>query len=305
VRSSETHDDDADVTTRLARLMSPHVARVGVERYERASAHGVTRAWRATPRGATRARVLLAHATGNDALYPQVALARALVARGAEVFAFDLDGHGRASTSQLVADVGVATEQIGAAVQAAAGRGGAALPTWIVGTSLGGALTLAWAARAGAGGPGAKVAGIVLVAVPLGVAPRLALLAREARAAIDPAFWGMARDYGVVGMWPALGPVRRGAFPLRVAAQEKERDYLKLVPRLIAELELEQAAAAARSPMTLVYGTCDAVAPVAHGERLAAARGADARLVVVRGATHLTVGVRREGLEAVVRTILG
>jgi pimeloyl-ACP methyl ester carboxylesterase len=55
----------------------------------------------------------------------------------------------------------------------------------------------------------------------------------------------------------------------------------------------------------LFYGDGDAVAPVAHGKRLAAAYGPAARLTTLRGATHLTLGVKRALAAAVGDVVLG
>src|SRR4051812_29531531 len=72
-------------------------------RYSRPEAGGEVEAWRLIPAAASR-RVVVAHGAGNDALFPQVALFRALCAAGCEVFSFDLDGHGAGSTTMFSVD---------------------------------------------------------------------------------------------------------------------------------------------------------------------------------------------------------
>src|SRR5690242_3579398 len=83
---------------RLERWLADRGAHLDRVRYPRPDARGEVEAWRITP-GEAFGRVVAAHGAGNDALYPQLALFKALVERGMEVFSFDVDGHGAASTT--------------------------------------------------------------------------------------------------------------------------------------------------------------------------------------------------------------
>ena len=106
---------------RLAAWAARLDARAADVRYPRPEAGGEVCAVRLTPRDAPRARVLVAHGAGNDAVYPLLELFRALLRAGAEVFAFDLDGHGCASTT-VFAPGTVRTAVAAAAAAAERGR---------------------------------------------------------------------------------------------------------------------------------------------------------------------------------------
>ena len=166
-------------------------ARLERVRYPRPEAGGEVEAWRLSPRE-PRARVVAAHGAGNDALYPQLALFEALVRRGVEVFAFDIDGHGAGSTTLFSPDT--VPSAIAAAV-AQAERGRPALPLHLLGHSFGGSLVL----HALAEGAVAHAASAVVVSAPTLHLPRCP--DRDRRAARVPA----ARDAEPAAALRAVG----------------------------------------------------------------------------------------------------
>ncbi|HWK89447.1 MAG TPA: hypothetical protein VNP72_05605, partial [Longimicrobium sp.] len=106
-----------DYARRIAGWAARAGARAETVRYPRPEARGEVCALRLAPRGMARMRVVAAHGAGNDAVYPLLALFRALLDAGAEVFSFDVDGHGAASTTLFARDV--VRTSVPAAVRAA------------------------------------------------------------------------------------------------------------------------------------------------------------------------------------------
>ena len=259
-------------------------------RYARPEAGGEVSAFRLVPR-APRGRVVSAHGAGNDALFPQVALFKALVARGFEVFAFDWDGHGAASTTRFAPDA------IDSALVAAVGeaeRGREALPLHLVGHSFGGSLVLH--ALAVDAVPHA-VSGVA-VSAPIEVRVDFRVGVAELLGFLRPATLSQREHYGAWGVVPAVGPLKRRAYPFRRGEDAGTFGYVGSVRRLLARLDLERTAAAVRVPVLLVYGTADRLVPPSQGERLAA-RIPGAELARVAGGTHWSTAFLPDGVERV------
>lgn len=268
------------------------------EFYSRAVARGVTAAYRFTPPGPLRGRVVFAHATGNDALFPQVGLFSAWLGAGLEVFAFDLDGHGRHSTTSLSWES--APSMIHAAVtHATAGR--PPLPLHGAGQSLGAALWLQ-----AMGGASVEPTSLVLFSAPIAVNLGLRALMSELHALHSRPFWRQRPIYGCLGMVPPLGPWKRGTYPVRLlsppadSAQAPWRQsfsYPQTIAQIIRRLHGEAAGARPEVPALLVYGARDLIVPWAQGESLQR-RLSHASLRIIQGATHYTVPFAAEVIQA-------
>jgi len=267
---------------RLERWMDAAGARLERVRYPRPEAGGEVEAWRLSPRE-PRARVVAAHGAGNDALYPQLALFEALVRRGVEVFAFDVDGHGAGSTTRFSPDT--VPSALAAAVDQSE-RGRPALPLHLVGHSFGGSLVL----HALAEGTVAHAASAVVISAPISISLGARTAIGELRGFFRLATLGQRRHYGLWGMVPAVGPLKRRAYPIRGAAQPGAPfAYVAAIQRLLAYLDLDRAAEKIRVPVLLVYGAGDRLVPPAQGRRLAALIPS-AELLEIPGATHWSTG---------------
>ncbi len=248
-------------------------ARLEMVRIARGGGHA--RGCRLAPAGPARGRVLLAHGAGNDALFPLRALCRPLLAAGLEVFAFDLDGHGRDSTS--VFDPTAAEDALAHAA-AHAEAGGPPLPLHLVGHSLGGALVLHALSRPG----WERVASGVALSAPVRLALGWRTAWGELRGFFGRATWAQREHYGAWGVVPAVGPLKRGAFPFRVAGGG---GYVAAVQALLARLRLDEAAEHIRAPVLLVYSRGDRLVPAEQGERLAR-RIPRAELLMLANTSH-------------------
>jgi alpha-beta hydrolase superfamily lysophospholipase len=267
-----------DCVLRLERWLAAEGARLDRVRYSRPTAGGEVDAWRLLPRE-PRARVVAAHGAGNDALYPQIALFKALVRRGVEVFSFDVDGHGAASTT--VFSPHVVPSALAAAVREAE-RGRPALPLHLLGHSFGGSLVL----HALAAGSIPHALSGIAISAPITVNLTARVAAAELFGFLRPSTLAQREHYGVWGTVPAVGRLKRRAYPIRGAARAGAPfAYVAAVRSLLARLNLDATAAEVRIPVLLAYGTADRLVPLAQGRRLAE-RIPRAELVEVPGATH-------------------
>lgn len=259
-------------------------------RYPRPEAGGEAAAFRFLPRGTPRGRVVAAHGACDDALFPLVALYRALLEAGFEVFAFDLDGNGWESTTRFSPEsirgaVGVAARE--------AARGRPALPLHLLGHSLGGALVLDALARGEV-----EAESAVVVSTPLEVRLTAGTLLGELAGFFRPATLGQCAYYGAWGVVPAFGPVKRGAYPFRGGSRTANFDYVHTFDALLREVDLRRAATGVRAPVLLVYGERDRLAPAGHGEELARLLP-EAELVRVPGGSHFSTSFTPAAVERV------
>lgn len=267
-------------------------ARAADVRYPRPEAGGDVCAVRLTPRDAPLARVLVAHGAGNDAVFPLLELFRALLRAGCEVFSFDIDGHGCGSTTVF------ATDSVRTAVAAAADAaeaGTPALPLHVVGHSLGGSLVL----DALASGALDRAASAAIISAPVGVRIGARTAVVEVRGFLRRATLAQREHYGLWGLVPAFGPVKRAAYPFRrVDADGRAWSYVAAVQRLLAELDLENRVSGIRVPTLLVYSHADAIVPHAQGQRLAARMEAG-HLRSLRSATHYSLPFDPDAVDSV------
>ena len=245
------------------------------------------RALRFQPAAAPRAAVALWHGGGNDRLWGFWYLIEALLSEGLAVATAHLPGHGPGTDRCGVA---ATRDRLDALVAHAATL---APRVAVVGQSMGAAFVLDRLARGE--GADAVVAVSAPLALPLGpgVLGELgALFGPEAR---------RSRQYvSAIEALPAVGPFRRGRFPLRA-----EGPYLAAFRAALAELDLERRLAerAAASPTLLVHGTADGVVPFAQAARLRAAIGPAASLLAVAGGRHFNPVLRDEVVSAIARHV--
>jgi alpha-beta hydrolase superfamily lysophospholipase len=263
---------------RLERWLASEGARLERVRYARPEARGDVDAWRIVPAEA-RARVVAAHGAGNDALYPQIALFKALVREGVEIFSFDVDGHGAASTTVFAPDV--VPSAVAMAVEVAE-RGRADLPLHLVGHSFGGSLVL----HALAAGAVPHAASAIAISAPVEVALGVRVALGELGGFLRAATLGQREHYGVWGTVPAVGPLKRRAYPIRgVAENGAPFAYVDAIRSLLARLDLPKIAGDIAAPVLLVYGTADRLVPPAQG-RMLADLIPSSHLLEIPGATH-------------------
>jgi pimeloyl-ACP methyl ester carboxylesterase len=264
------------VTARLEAWLAASGAHMETVGYPRAG--GRARGFRLVPRGEARGRVLLVHGAGNDALYPLHALCKPLLRAGLEVFAFDLDGHGRESTTVFNVD---RMEDALADAAEHAEAAGPPLPLHLLGHSLGGSLVLHALSRPG----WERVVSAAVISAPVRLRIGWTVLG-ELRGIFGRAALAQREHYGVWGVVPAVGPLKRREFPFRGTAGGF--GYVASVQALLERLRLDEAAERIRTPVLLVYSRADGIVPAEQGETLAS-RIPGARLEMLERAPHWCV----------------
>ncbi len=266
--------------------------KVTAEPFERNEASGRAMAYRLTPSGDLKGRILFAHATGNDSLFPQVELFQAWLKAGYEVFTFDIDGHGRHSSTLL--SFNSCLSMIQAAV-AQAITGSAVLPLHGAGHSLGAALWLRGLAETSL-----ALTSLVLLSAPLRIELGYKAFFSEFHAIHTGDFWRQRHYYGALGIIPPMGPWRRETYPIRFRndmtpeethpqqRRASSLNYPHRIAALVEQLEIESSAINVRVPTLLINGSHDQIVPAAQGARLSAVMP-HASCCQVAGATHYTV----------------
>lgn len=238
-----------------------------------------------------RARVVLVHGIRTSATMWRRQLA-ALAAHDVEALAVDLPGHGAHLDEPFALDA--AFEEIDAALAGGSGPAdGAAAgeaappPRLLVGLSLGGYLSIEYAARH----PG-RLDG--LVAASCGTRPR------------GLGYTGYLAIAAAIGRLPDRGRALNELMARLALPPEAVRDVVAggvaleaMVPTLsaVGGIDLEAALARVRCPVWLVNGRFD---HFRLEERRLLRAASDARLVIVPGATHLVSLSRPEHFTAVV-----
>lgn len=242
-----------------------------------------------------RATVLLQHGYAEHAgRYVQhyAGLVPALVARGYDVHAFDLEGHGRSQGARGVTDIGRMADAHVAARAMLTGR-----PLFLFGHSLGGLVTALSVTRAPDGLAGVVLSGAALNfgtrAVARGVARLLAAVAPERGVAVlgDPA--GISRIEAEVRAYMDDPLVFTRPIPARLGATA-----------LAAGAEIERGLARWRAPTFAFHGEADTyTSPEGSARLIAGIAAADKELLLVPDGRHELLN--DVGREEVLARVLG
>jgi pimeloyl-ACP methyl ester carboxylesterase len=196
------------------------------------------------------------------------------------VFAFDVDGHGRNSSTLLST---AATGSIAAALEAWGGRA-PSFPVHAVGVSLGGSLLLHSLPTLSS-----RISSAVVMSAPLRVEMSPRAIRREIGPALARTLWRERARYGATGLIPSFGPFRRDLYPLRLAAPPGRGPfgYVDVLNALLQALALPPAAAATPVPVLLVHGARDLLVPAQQARRLSELLPAS-ELLLLPHETHLS-----------------
>jgi pimeloyl-ACP methyl ester carboxylesterase len=247
--------------------------------YARPAAGGDTVAYRLCPAGPPRGLLLVTHGAGNDALFAFPGFFKQVLQRGYEVFTFDMDGHGRASTTVLTypAVCGAVADALEQALQ-----GRADLPVHAYGVSLGGAILLHALA-----GPLRGIRSATLVVAPLRIRFSLPKVLNELRPVALRTVLEQREHSGLWGMVPSFGPVKRDLYPLRLSTSRPGAfGYVGVLNEVLERMDLVEAARRGTAPALLAYGARDRIVPAEQGVLLHRTLPRS-ELLLVRGGTHL------------------
>lgn len=230
------------------------------------------------PAPAAKATVVLTHGYAEHAgryVEHYSGLVPALTARGFDVFAFDLEGHGRSPGARGVTDIGRMADALTAARRSLTER-----PLFLFGHSLGGLVTALSVVRAPDGLAGVVLSGPYLPFGSSAIARRAALLL----AAVAPGL-------GVAALGPAEGISR---LPEEVRAyRDDPLVFLRKIPArlgataLAAGAEVERRLGAWMVPTFVFHGAADTYTDPRGSERLVAGvASADKELMLVPDGRH-------------------
>lgn len=214
---------------------------------------GMTRGVLIGPPHAQQSQVIpILHGLGNDVLYPMLGLVRHLLAAGWSVAACDIDGHGTDTTSTLsAATIASCVEDfMNFIAQHRPGRD----RLHLVGYSFGAALMLDYAIR----NP-ERVHSLTMIGMPIEIPKYLPYIA-EASSVFRPCFRFSMKDYGRFDFIPAIGPIKRTVYPVRLS-DGKNHQYIDQTRKIIASLDLLNALQLMTFPSLFISGTKDFVGP--------------------------------------------
>jgi alpha-beta hydrolase superfamily lysophospholipase len=227
-----------------------------------------------TPPAATGGAVCVLHGSGDNKTAFKWRLIGELLGRGLTVLTIDLAGHGENEAPQRWPDC---TAEISAALAWLRTRPGVQR-VGLLGISMGGALG---AQAAVAANPNA----LALCETPISLEYSPALVRREA--------WHTLRS-------PVLGLLRETtAWQIRQTWTIKQGRREIGIADLIRLLDVPGQVARLTCPVLLVYAQRDDVAPPNHGRRLSQVATAPNRFVLVPGASHLTLILLPQAIQAV------
>lgn len=234
-----------------------------------------------------RALVFFLHATGNDALYPNISLFKHLLDHHIGILSVDLPGHGRHSESRLDAGVlPIFFKSCAQHIQKFRQSPPAELPVFAIAESLGAVLMV----EQQCGPSPLPLAGLLAIAMPL-QPPTLSSFIRELRSPFLREFYRHFDTYNAYELLPSLLAFKRHLYPIRLPITEKS-NYVKVVCDLIAKASIAEKLHRLPHPSLLIYGEHDRIGlPPTH-------QISDIDIVSLDNQTHFTLMLSRQTAES-------
>ncbi|RYZ50115.1 MAG: alpha/beta fold hydrolase [Proteobacteria bacterium] len=239
---------------------------------------------------------ILFHGTGNDQLFTWQKMIEALLSKGRSVLTFDLDGHGYASSTLLYRKkFWESAEDLRAFLSS---KGLSDYPYELVGYSLGALLALEAASQ-----QTLRPTKIVLIALPLRIKIGLRFASLEAFSITKRSFFQQWANYGWRETFPAVGPIRRKSFPLRIDS-DFEGAYPQMVDQLLRDKPPLELLTKLSQNCLAVFGSRDTLARAEDSSLWRNAdkdRGRDKGLeiVVIDRANHFLLPFQRQTIDAI------
>jgi pimeloyl-ACP methyl ester carboxylesterase len=199
--------------------------------------------------------LLFAHGLGNDALFPNIYFFKYLLSAGYNIFTADIDGHGK-TTSSLFSQSTIQSfvpDVIDKIDSMSIGRP----QLHCCGYSIGAVLLLNYAVY-----HPERIRSLSMIGPPLNLATGIQI-AKELLSPLRQSYLQSIRDYGPLGIHPAIGPILRGRYPVRLGHNE-QASYLHAAAQVIASLDPVSKLPLVTFPTLLVAGSLDALAH--HGD---------------------------------------
>ena len=210
------------------------------------------------PKNAKKHAIVFVHGTGNDALFPNFSYFQTILAKGWQLFSFDLDGHGRGNSTLL--DSSTIWTCVDSAINELRNHCNQATAIHLIGESIGG--LLAWT-KACSSPP--SVTSALCIATPFHLQLNSLSLLNELRSVTGHSLQRYRRRWGLRDSIPAFGPVMRTQFPIRLATARhgilQSMSYPFLVKSLLSATTFKKANVP-KIPVYGIFGEHDLIAPV-------------------------------------------
>jgi 3-oxoadipate enol-lactonase len=221
--------------------------------------------------------VIFLHGLGNDALFPNLNLFRYLLETGYNVVTADIDGHGKNCTSKLSSStirtlVEGVIEQLD---QLTVGRP----RIHLCGYSFGAVLMLDFAVH-----HPERVQSLSLIGMPLYLQSSF-LIMTEILSPLSKSYLASLKDYGIIGIQPAIGPILRERYPVRLHEAEIG-SYLHVGAKIIEQINPLSKLELVTFPTLLINGGLDFVAN--HAGTVEFLDSLEVQRFTLKGETHFT-----------------
>lgn len=226
--------------------------------------------------------VIICHGTGNDALYPNQSFIQNLVNNGVSVFSFDLDGHGRNSTTILDSNHFIeCLERIWGYFWFNHKK----YRIHLFGYSIGSLVVL----KTLSSNLRQHITSAILVATPIFVEKVVPSLLCEVKQIFSKQIW---RQVGYYDHWyeliPAIGTFKRTQYPIRIL--EKPSGFLfykDKIKSIIKNFNIANICKDIDLPIMICYGEYDKISPPLHAAYLKE-KLSKAVVIKIDSANHFT-----------------
>ena len=218
--------------------------------------------------------------------YPGCLLISHLIQNNCAVLSFDLDGHGRNSTTELSSNnfKNCLSDKWAWIREEANGR-----KIFLLGHSLGGTLALSTTLS-----NALKVNGVIGIGCPFNLkTPGLIAMLKEVYQSISPEFFTNLSYFSPKTLLPAIGRFKRDEFPIRLDRSfHPHENYVEVVQKVICELT-PRSHTLSHTPILLILGAQDSIAPPTNALKwLDFYRGGE--YLILQRTTHFLLAFRQK-----------
>ena len=230
----------------------------------------------------SRPNLLFLHGLGNDAFFPNINFYRSLLHDGFNLVVADLDGHGQ-DLSSTFAEATLPT-LVDDMVSHSCFLRNSSTGLHLAGFSLGAVLMLDYASRFPE-----RVKTLSMIGMPL-ILDSVLGFAWEALTPFLRSYRDGLKDYGLLGIQPALGPILRNRYPVRLPDGEKS-SYMEVAGRIIRGLAPTEKLQSIQCPSVYIAGSRDYISyPVVTAKFLDDLKGMPhLKREIVPGETHFSI----------------
>lgn len=195
--------------------------------------------------------VVFLHGLGNDALFPNLSLFKHLLGAGYNIVTADIDGHGKGSTSLFDAKEvrNFVSDLIERLDEIVIGRPRLHLS----GYSFGACLLLDYAVH----NP-ERVQSLSLIGMPIHLGFSY-LIAAELLSPLKHTYLAAIKDYGFFGIHPAVGPILRNRYPVRIK-ENHNQTYFQIAGQTISDINPLAKLQLVTFPALYIAGSWDHIA---------------------------------------------